>query len=412
MTPERISRKAARRLALKAHLLDGRTRFPKGKEGVARTIEALGYVQIDTIAVVERAHHVTLWARCPGYHPRILDELHSQDRRVFEYMSRALFYLPMKDFRYFLPRMKRFEDPDRKWEKDRLKKYGHLIRPALERLRKDGPASTRELAERLGTRRTSDNLQESTKSILRLMHLRGDVMVTERRNFHRVYDVTERVVPRGIDTSLPTSEEVGRYCVQQALTTFGLASEPEIRHFSHAADSKEIATALKDLIECGEVMPLKLEGDDRTVSYALAGELAKSKRLRPAKPAVHILSPFDSLIIQREWVKRLFDFEFTLECYLPSSRRKMGYFVHPILHGEELMGRLDPKADRKNNTLLIQSLLMEPGVKVGDDFLRALAARLWEFARFNGCEKVSVVRTSPAGLKKKLERGLAKTSPY
>jgi len=407
MAATRISRTMARRIVLKTHLLDGRTRMPAGKEGVARTIESLGYVQIDTIAVIERAHHVALWTRRPDYEPGMLDGLQAKDRRVFEYWSRALFYLPMSDFRYFLPRMKRFEDPYSRWEKDRLGKYGHMMKPALEALRRSGPASSRELAEKLGTGKTSDDMRKPTKSALELLHLRGEVLVAERKNFHRVYDLTERILPPGIDTSFPTDAEVGRYCILRALGTYGLATEAEIRQFSHAAKRESITAALRELVEGGEVVPVGLEGESNSDNYALAGTLLASRGLRPARPAVRLLSPFDSLVIQRDRVKRLFDFDYTLECYIPPARRKVGYFVHPILFGEELVGRLDPKADRKSKTLLVQSLRLEPGFDPGEVFLRALAERVREFARFNACERVKIVKTSPANFKKRLERSLS-----
>jgi uncharacterized protein YcaQ len=391
---------------MKTHLLDGRTRLPKGKEGVARTIEKLGYLQIDTIAVIQRAHHVALWTRRADYEPPMLDELQARDRRIFEFNGRALFYLPMADFRYFLPRMRRFVDPYGKWEKDRLKKYGHLMKPALERLRQDGPSSSRQLAEKLGTKKTADDMREPTKSALQLLHLRGDVMVTERWKFQRIYDLTERVIPTHVDTSMPAEEEVGRFCVRRALATYGVATEREIREYSHAADRESIAAARRELADNGEVVPVRLEGEDNSDNYALAGTLASARRLKRTAQGVIILSPFDSLVIQRDRLRRLFDFDYALECYVPPARRKYGYFVHPILYGEELVGRLDPKADRRKETLLVQSLYLENRFKATGKFAVSLAERLEQFARFNGCERVKVIETSPPGFKKQLEKEL------
>ncbi len=412
MAGNRISRTMARRLVLKSHLLDGRTKMPPGKEGAAQTVEALGYVQIDAIAVVERAHHVALWTRRPDYRPEMIYELQAKDRRVFEHVNRALFYHPMADFRYFLPRMRRFEDPYRKWEKDRLKKYGPMMKPALERLRKDGPASSRELAKKLGTRRTSYDMREPTKSALELLHLRGDVMVAERRSFHRIYDLTERVLPAGLDISIPDDAEVGRYCVRRALRTYGLATETEIGRFSHAAERKSIAAALGDLSDEGEVVSVRIEGGSSSDNFALADNLTSSKGLRKPRPAVRLLSPFDSLIIQRDRARRFFDFDYALECFVTPAKRKHGYLVHPILFGEELVGRLDPKADRRKNTLLVQSLLLEDGFRAGEDFLKSLSERLWDFARLNACDRIGIVKTSPVSVRKPLEKHIAAVSPH
>ena len=139
-----ISQRLARRIAINAQLLDGRAKLPKGKEGVARAIEHLGYIQIDTIAVIERAHNHTLWTRRPDYKPEMLDSLLSRDRLLFEYWGHAASYLPIGDYRFYIPRMRYFLDPHNKWEKQRLEKFGHMMKPVLERIRKEGPLGSKD----------------------------------------------------------------------------------------------------------------------------------------------------------------------------------------------------------------------------------------------------------------------------
>ncbi len=138
MKKTQVSLKQARKMILNAQLLDGGARLPKGKEGVAQTVEKLGYVQIDTISVIERAHHHTLWSRRADYDPQMLYDLQAKDRRIFEYWGHAASYLPMSDYRYYLPRMQAYHDPKGKWEKERLEKYGHWIKPVLKRVLKEG----------------------------------------------------------------------------------------------------------------------------------------------------------------------------------------------------------------------------------------------------------------------------------
>ena len=151
--PATLSLEQARRLTLRAQLLDGRGRPPRGKEGVARTIEHLGYVQIDTISVVQRAHHHTLWNRRADYDPTMLHALQATDRRVFEYWGHAASYLPLSDYRFYLPKMQSFQTPSSRWERDRLEKHGHLMKPVLERIREEGPLSSKDFKAPPDTKR-------------------------------------------------------------------------------------------------------------------------------------------------------------------------------------------------------------------------------------------------------------------
>lgn len=147
-----IPRNKAILIALNRQLFDRRIKFPKGNEGVAQAIEHLGYVQIDTISVIERAHNHTLWTRRPDYEPNMLHELLAKDRRIFEYWGHAASYLPMCDFRFYLPQMKRYEEPHSKWEKDRVEKYGHMMKPVLGRIRNEGALGSKDFEASVGTK--------------------------------------------------------------------------------------------------------------------------------------------------------------------------------------------------------------------------------------------------------------------
>jgi uncharacterized protein YcaQ len=398
-----ISLAMARRMALNAQLLDGQTNLATGKEGIAQTIETLGYVQIDTIAVIRRAHHHTLWTRRPDYRPKMLHELQAKDRRVFEYWGHAASYLPMSDYRYYLPRMRGFNDPKNKWEKQRLEKHGHLMDPVLERIRQEGPLTSKDFVPPPGTKRGTWWDWKPAKVALELLFWRGDLMITERRNFQRVYDLTERVLPDDIDTSLPDDDELGQFLVRRALSAYGLAQEKEIRDHIHAASSKVIAKALNDLVDAGEVIPLKIEADENADYYALPEAIEQSAQLEQGPRRVFLISPFDNLIIQRERTKRLFGFDYALECYLPAAKRKYGYFVLPILWDDSFVGRLDPKAERKKKTLIVRNLVFEPTFSAFDDFLPAFAEELVNFARFNQCDTIKLEQISPANIKQPLE---------
>jgi len=400
-----ISPSAAKRLALHRQLLDGRTKLAHGKEGVAQVIEKLGYVQLDTIAVIQRAHHHTLWTRHPDYELNMLHELQAVDRRIFEYWGHAASYLPMIDYRYYLPRMRRSDDPHSKWEKQRLEKCGHLMPEVLKRIRNEGPLSSADFARTDERKRGPWWDWRPTKVALELLFVRGELMITERRNFHRVYDLTERVLPSDTDTTVPSNAEWGRFLVRRALEAYGVANEYDIRFHIHGAGKEIIAAAINDLVESGEVVCVTV-GRDRDSRWYGLSDCLHSFSLRKNRPRLHLLSPFDNMIIQRERLKQLFNFDYTLECYVPAPKRRYGYFSLPILWGEAFVGRLDAKAVRKKRLLIVRALHLEPDFISDDRFLSALATKLWDMAAFNECDEIQVKSTSPGRVKKSLQKQL------
>jgi uncharacterized protein YcaQ len=236
---------------------------------------------------------------------------------------------------------------------------------------------------------------------LDVLFWRGELMVAERRNFQKVYDLTERVLPEDVDTRVPTEDELGDFAVRRALASHGIAQERDMWNYLGVAGKRSIARTLAGLVDSGEVEVVSVEGIDAEY-YALSGTIDRVGALTATSPEVHLLSPFDNLIIQRDRVSRLFGFDYALECYTPAAKRVYGYFVLPILWGEEFVGRLDPKADRKKKVLIVRNLLFEPGFDPFGAFLPAFAGKLAEFARFNGCERVQFEQVAPAELEEAL----------
>lgn len=398
-----LSLPRARRLALRAQLLDGPGRTPKGKEGVGRVVEHLGYVQIDTLAVVERAHHHTLWTRCPGYEAATLDELHGRDRRVFEYWGHAASYLPMSDYRYYIPGMRAF--PWGAWMKRLFERHKDVMAAVLARVEKEGPLRAADFKAPKGRKGSGWWDWKPAKVALELLMGQGRLMVAERRNFQRVYDLTERALPPGVDTSVPDDDELGRFVVRRALRAHGVASRREI--YGHIAFGRAVIDAgLAALTAEGEVVAVRIKElpDEEYFAGAALTRRAASRRRRP--PRLHILSPFDNAVVQRDRVKRLFDVDYALECYLPAAKRRFGYFALPVLWGDEFAARLDAKAERKERRLVVKNFALEEGFEPSAEFRDALGAALVAFARFNGCEEVAVERTTPASLAKMLRRAV------
>jgi uncharacterized protein YcaQ len=409
MEKVKIPLSLARQLALRSQLLLGAAERPSAKEGVAQTIKELGYVQIDTIAVVQRAHHHTLWTRQPDYEPQMLHELQALDRRVFEYWAHAASYVPMSDYRYYLPRMLKLSEPGNMWAGERLEKHRHLMGPVLERIREEGPLTSKDFKAPPGTQRGQWWDWKPAKVVLEQLFWQGDLMIAERRNFQRVYDLTERVLPHDVDTRFPDDDELGEFHVQRALSAYGVAREREIQDHIRAANRAVVANSLADLVDTGEVMRVEVEGDEGADYYVLAETLKTLGRQEKNPARVALLSPFDNLIIQRQRTERLFGFEYRLECYVPAAKRKYGYFALPILWGNEFVGRLDSKADRKTKTFIVRGLWFEPGFVDFDAFLPPFVDCLSAFARFNQCESVVFENVSRAKLVEPLTRLLTNT---
>ncbi len=392
----KITPEIAQKIIVNAQFLNGQNQIPSGKEGLMTVLDKLGYVQIDTISVVNRAHHQTFWARTPNYSEELLFELQKTDRKIFEYWSHAMSYLPMADFRYCLPRMRKFKNPKSHWITNRIEICKPIINDVFKRVKDEGPLSSKDFEKEAGKKGGTWWDWKPAKIALEILYWQGKLMISERHNFQKVYDLTERVLPSDIDTSFPTEKETAEYIVLRATKALGVVGEKEIYKFLQPgatrdsdmllACKKAISNTLKKLVESNQIIPVKIDqiGTDYYGLPEIEGQINNSE----AKKNVRFLSPFDNLIIQRERAKQLFDFEYSLECYTPAPKRKFGYFVFSILWGHQIIARFDPKADRKNKLLIINNLQFEEKPIDFDQLLPVLAAEFVRFAHFHLCQVV------------------------
>lgn len=390
----------ARRLALRAQGLDGAWKPGRGVDGAGRTIERIGYVQIDTIAVIERAHEHVFWSRQPAYRPTYLHRL-MQQRRVFEYWTHAASYVPMTDYRWYIGRMRWHATGGRRWEwlRENCKVADHV----RQRIREEGALSSSAF-EYTGEKRGPWWDWKPAKAALEALFDAGELMISERRNFQRFYDLTERVLPDRVDTSEPSRSDRARWAVHRTLDNLGAADLRQFREW-HRAD-EEVQAALTEGLDTGDLVEVEIRGDDGDILYARPADLDAVARGRSTR-RVHLLSPFDNLIIRRPWLKRVFDFTYRIECYVPQPKRRYGYFCLPVLFGDRLVGRLDPKAERDTGVFAVRRLELEPDIDA-ESLLEPLADSIWRFARFNGCHAVRVDATAPAGLRSHLRAALKK----
>ena len=375
---ETLSLRDARRLVLSRQGLSSRRQFGSGLQATEDAIEHLGYVQIDTLSVVARAHLHTLWNRVAAFKPGDIDVLQEQGR-VYEYWAHALAILPMSNYRYSLPMMQRIASGDMHW----YKKNPSQTRQVLKRMREEGPLCAKDFKDKP----SSDAMwaRSPSKRALEQLFMEGELMIPRRINFHKVYDLRERVLPSNVDVTMPTPDELCRHLAKGYLRAQGLAQISEIAYLRKGLGA-QMAQTIADMVEEGELLRVRVE--DQTY-YSDRDSLCGSELNLPL-PKLRILSPFDNSVIQRKRLAALFDFDYQIECYVPKAKRKFGYFCLPILRGNRFVARLDAKADRKTGILHVFNLYLEDGVSASAGFLSALQSELLRFAKFDGCGEVEL----------------------
>lgn len=390
-----ISQKQARKMVLQSQGLLHVCKTKRPLKALEAMIQHLGYIQIDTISVIERAHHHVLGTRLKAYQPTLLDQL-VQEKKVFEYWYHAASYLPISDFRFCLPRMARL----RKKEPYRFDRSHPLYRQVLKRVQAEGPLQAKDF-ESDPTERTGWWDWKPAKRALEQLFIEGRLLVVGRKGFQKIYDLPERALPAGLNQTTPSQKELVRFLIQRGIQAHGIITEPQTRHLRDVS-KKEGQTMLHEMQEAGEVTPVHVE-KSKAVYWTFPHLLEQSLRL-PRKKQFFFLSPFDNLVIQRNRLKELFDFDYQLECYLPASKRQYGYFSLPMLWGNTFVGRVDMKAERKSKTLILKNLVLEDQTPEWQAFATDCQKALFRFMAFNGCEKIEVLQTKPKRLKQELKK--------
>lgn len=364
-----------RRLALSKQGLQAPRQFGEGLAGTRHAIEHLGYVQIDTISVIERAHHHVLWSRVPGYDRGDLNALISA-KHIFEYWFHAASYLPMRDYRYALPQMESVRSGENRY-------YSHgdkrLMGEILARVKGEGAMRQRDIDKGEKSDGNWWNFGPGRRAIETLF-MQGDLMICERNSMEKVYDLAERCLPSDIDRRRPSVSEYAAYLFDTTLRAHGVFTWKQLLHLKVGKPLRDAMRELRDhRIEAGDVKAL--DADGATV-YVDVGALEQASAV---DPAVKVLSPFDNLVIHRERLSSLFKFDYRIECYVAAPKRQFGYFCLPVLHGDRLVARIDCKAHRAEQRLEVLSLHLEDSALDEDQFFPALGQELQRFADFNKC---------------------------
>jgi len=379
-----------RRITLNHQGLTTSRPFGKGIEATKNALDHLGYIQIDTLSVIERAHHHTLWTRIPDYQPDHLNQL-VKDRSAFEYWSHAASYLPMRDYRFVLPQMSAIKNGESHYHGKVEQKY---INHVIDRIRIDGPLRARDFESPKKSNAKWWNWKP-TKRALEKLFMQGDLMVSGRDGMQKIYDLRERVLPEDINTSEPSLPEFAEYLIDTSVRANGFTLLKQLTHLRAGKPLREaLTTILKQKIEQGTLV--KCSTAEMPTLYITQKALDK----KIAKPSANtrLLSPFDNAIIHRDRAQQLFEFDYKLECYTPKAKRQFGYFCLPILYKDKLIGRVDCKAHRKTSEFELIDLYIESKDLDLDPFVPLFSKTVSRFAKFNACKSVRVSKVTPKKL--------------
>lgn len=384
--PLRIHNRDARRLWLDAQ---GLSATPTGPFDLAATIRHLGFVQLDSIRVVARAHDHILWSRNQNYREKMLVKLLRDERGVFEHFTHDASVIPIEFYPNWRRQFRRLEEKVRGWEWHRGM-HDEAGRTAIrERIRAEGPLSSHAFDTKIEGKREMWR-RPPHKLSLDYMWYAGELSTSHRDGFTKFYDLTERVIPAcHRDDEPPEPDQVDWLC-REALARLGFGTEGDIQRFWAAADLDEVkawTAAQQDLVA------VEVEAADGSWSRALApaGIEARLDAAPAPSSRLRLLSPFDPVIRDRTRLKRLFGFDYRIEIFVPAAKRVWGYYVYPLLEGDRMIGRILVTADRKTGTLAPEKLWTEPGVQWTAAREARLEAELGRFARFANLEGVSIL---------------------
>ncbi|WEK04087.1 MAG: crosslink repair DNA glycosylase YcaQ family protein [Candidatus Devosia phytovorans] len=347
--PVIIDQTIARHIWIAAQKLDILAPFGAGPEATRAAIAHLGYVQIDTINVVERCHHHILFSRIPNYRRSDLAHVQSVDKSVLEYWTHALSYVPTENLRFFLPLMKAYRDKPSAW-------FGTVSKAEVsamkKRLRSEGPLSMRDIDDdELVDKDHPWASRKPSKRVLQLMFYQGHVAIAAREGMLKTYDLIERHFGWDASPKAATERQVTAHLLDRALRSQGIVSLDSICHLNAPA-KKAVKELIDARVKAKKLVPVVLAGAEKVPHWAEPQVLETVGSEAPN--LVHILSPFDPLIIQRKRLKLFFGYDHIFEAYVPAAKRQMGYFALPVLLGDRIVAAVDLKTDRTAGKLLIQ----------------------------------------------------------
>ncbi len=388
MNVHRLRNREARRLFLAHHALIAPA------HDLLALIEQLGFVQIDSINTVERAHHMILAARHKQYRPQQLQHLLEESRQLFEHWTHDAAIIPTAYFLYWRLRFERAAAQlAPQWQAWQRGNFIDRLEVLLERVRDHGPVRARDVTDRSGRRSTSGGGWWSwhpSKTALEFLWRTGKLAISRREDFQKVFDLTARVIPQEHFSASCSSAEALDWACAGALDRLGFATAGEIAAFWGAATLAEAQDWGQRNLLAGALTEIDVEAADGRLQRAFARPdiSEKAHATSPPSGGIRVLSPFDPLLRDRKRCARLFGFHYRIEVFVPALQRRYGYYVFPLLERDRLIGRIDMRRQHHRDSLTVRALWPEPGVKFGKQRLHRLTAELHRIARFCGCEQL------------------------
>ncbi len=391
---------AARALALDAQGLADQPDLdtPSTPEQVYAAVERVGCLQIDTLQMVRRSHYVALWSRLGAYDPEDLDALvyDPARRRLFEYWLHAASIIPLSEYRYRLLLMRHCAEGTFRSRRRWLEEPGNVetVDGVRRRVREEGAVRVSDFSdERVDARKGWWDWKPAKRALEYLFDL-GELMVSGRVSFQRVYDLRERVLPSWVDTSEPTEEEAIRHLLEWSMRRVGICTPRQLVDYARmkVGETRQHLRSLMDEGVFVEVSCLTTSGQaERFIVHRDSMDTLKRAADGGLVPSTTtFLTPFDSLFWAPGRDVQLWDFEQRLEAYVPAPKRRWGYFCLPIVHGDRLVGRFDPKLERATGTLRLKALHLEPGVEPDEELATSFSRAMRGFMAFHGATDLVV----------------------
>lgn len=365
---------------------------------VYQQIEKMGYVQMDTINIITRAHHHILHSRFDDYRPRMLTKLLEKDRKLFEHWTHDASVIPTIWYPCWKCRFELFRREfackwiKHPWWKERIgKNYKKLFAHVKERIERDGPMMSKDFEHKDDKNDRSWWGWKPQKAALDVLWRMGELAVRKRINFHKVYDLAERVFPDLHSLPTHTQSEYIDWSCKAALDRLVVATPNELAAYFGGVSLQEARTWGTKAIKCGEACEVSIESADGSApkrGLALLDWKKRAARLTDAPQRIRLLSPFDPVIRDRKRLLRYFNFDYRFEGFVPAAKRQYGYYVLPILEGDRFVGRLDPKLHRDRSELEIKGLWWEPKIKPTKKRQALLDDALHNLAEFVGATKI------------------------
>lgn len=393
MNLQRLSNTAARRIFLDRHALLETPQGPADSASLLTLIERLGFVQLDSINTVARAHDLILFARKQRYRTDDLKRLYERDKALFEHWTHDAAIIPLSYYAQW--QMRRNRDAgklQKQWRNGRRDGFEQQLQSVLDHIRTHGPSGSSDVGK--GEKRGSGGWWDwhPSKTALEYLWRSGALHVVGREGFQKRYDLAERAIDPKIRATneKPTDAQTINWCCAGALDRLGFATSGEICAFWAHVTSAEAREWCADALFRGEIAEFEIVGADGTVkrTFARPDILADAAIKQPATKRLRVLSPFDPALRDRKRAKFLFGFDYRIEVFIPEAKRIFGYYVFPLLQGERLVGRVDMKAFRAEDTLRIRALWPEQGVAWGKGRQSVFEAELDKVARLAGVTKI------------------------